>query len=182
LDRYLAPLGVKQLIHVGDGFTPGPPPRPIITAGLPALMPLICYESLFPGFTRNGERASGVRPKWIVNLSDDAWFGATSGPWQHLNLASYRAIEQGLPLVRATPTGVSAVIDAYGRVLPGKLIGEGGYGAIDAELPVALPPTTFESYGAAGFAGMLALSIASAVWGRRRAGRRGDSAAPELSP
>jgi apolipoprotein N-acyltransferase len=182
LDRYLAPLGVKQMIHVGDGFTPGPPPRPIIPVGLPPLQPLICYESLFPGFTRDGARASGIRPKWIVNLSDDAWFGATSGPWQHLNLASYRAIEEGLPLVRATPTGVSAVVDAYGRVLPGKLIGEGGYGVIDAELPLALPPTTFESYAAAGFTGMLLLSLASAVWGRRRTGRRSDSAAPSSSP
>ena len=177
LDRYLAPLGVKQLIHVGDGFTPGPPPRPISPAGLPPLQPLICYESLFPGFTRDGARASGVKAAWIVNLSDDAWFGATTGPWQHLNLASYRAIEEGLPLVRATPTGVSAVIDAYGRVLPGKLIGEGGYGAIDAELPIALPTTTFESYGAAGFTGMLLLSLASAGWGRRRAAQRPGGAA-----
>ena len=182
LDRYLAPLGVKQLIHVGDGFAPGPPPRPIAPAGLPSLQPLICYESLFPGFTRDGARAAGRRPAWIVNLSDDAWFGATSGPWQHLNLASYRAIEEGLPMVRATPTGVSAVIDAYGRVVPGKLIGEGGYGAIDAELPLALAPTTFESYGAACFAGMLTVSFASAVWGRLRAGRRGDRAAPGSSP
>ena len=110
------------------------------------------------------------------------WLGATSGPWQHLNLASYRAIEEGLPLVRATPTGVSAMIDAYGRLLPGKLVGEGGYGAIDAELPQALPPTTFESYGTAGFTGMLMASVASSVWGRWRAGRRGDSAAPKSSP
>ena len=182
LDRFLAPLGVQQMVHVGQGFTPGPPPRPITPLGLPPLQPLICYESLFPGFTRDGARASGVRPQWIVNLSDDAWFGATSGPWQHLNLASYRAIEEGLPLVRATPTGVSAVIDAYGRVLPGKLIGEGGYGAIDVELPPAAPPTTFESYATAGFTGMLTLSLASAVWGRWRTGLRGDSAAPKSSP
>ena len=103
--------------------------------------------------------------------------GATTGPWQHLNLASYRAIEEGLPLIRATPTGVSAVIDAYGRVLPGKLIGEGGRGAIDAELPIALPPTSFESYATAGFTGMLLLSIASAGWGRRRAMQRPGGAA-----
>jgi apolipoprotein N-acyltransferase len=122
------------------------------------VQPLICYESLFPGFIRDGARASGVRPSWIVNISDDAWFGPTNGPWQHLNLASYRAIEEGLPLVRATPTGVSAVIDPYGRVLPGKLLGEGAYGAIDAELPAPQPPTVFESYGAAGFVVMLGLS------------------------
>lgn len=179
-DRYLAPLGVKQLIHVGDGFMPGPPPRPISPAGLPPLQPLICYESLFPGFTRDGAKASGVRPRWIINLSDDAWFGATSGPWQHLNLASYRAIEEGLPMIRATPTGVSAVIDAYGRIVPGKLIGEGGAGAIDAELPAALPPTSFESYGTAGFTGMLIVSLASAAWGRRAARRPGGAASKSV--
>ena len=93
-----------------------PPP------GLPPFQPLICYESLFPGFTREGAAASGVRPAWIVNVSNDAWFGPARGPWQHLNIASYRAIEEGLPMVRATPTGVSAVIDAYGRG-PGMLEG-----------------------------------------------------------
>ena len=118
-------------------------PRPITPPGLPPVQPLICYESLFPGFIRDGARASGVRPSWIVNISDDAWFGPTNGPWQHLNLASYRAIEEGLPMVRATPTGVSAVIDPYGRVLPGKLLGEGVYGAIDAALPGAATPYRF---------------------------------------
>jgi len=120
-------------------------------------------------------RASGVRPAWIVNISDDAWFGATNGPWQHLNLASYRAIEEGLPLVRATPTGVSAVIDPFGRVLPGKLLGEGAYGAIDSLLPAPLRPTVFGSYGAAGFVGMLALSVVAAVLGRATLARNGGT-------
>jgi len=172
LDRLMTPLGVHELIHVGNGFTPGKAPRPVSPASLPPFQPLICYESLFPGFTRNGARASGVRPDWIVNISDDAWFGATSGPWQHLNLASYRAIEEGLPMVRATPTGVSAVIDAYGRVLPGKLLGEGAYGAIDTPLPPPLPPTIFESYVGAGFALMLLISLTSVAWGRRATLRR----------
>jgi apolipoprotein N-acyltransferase len=163
LDRWLAPLGVKELIHVGDGFTPGPPPRPISPAGVPPLQPLICYESLFPGFTRDGARAAHLRPAWIANISDDAWFGVTSGPWQHLNLASYRAIEEGLPMVRATPTGVSAVIDAYGRVLPGKLLGQGAYGAIDALLPPALPPTLFDHWGETPFLIMLLASLAAAL-------------------
>ena len=140
-DRALAPLGVKQLVHLGQGFTPGPPPRPIFPPGIPALQPLICYESLFPGFTYDAALRAGRRPGWIVNVSDDAWFGVTSGPWQHLNLASYRAIEEGLPMVRATPTGVSAVIDAYGRTLAGKQLGQGAYGAIDSPLPPALSRT-----------------------------------------
>jgi apolipoprotein N-acyltransferase len=163
LDRFLAPLGVRELIHVGEGFTAGPPPRPIVPAGAPPLQPLICYESLFPGFTRDGARAAGLRPAWIVNISDDAWFGVTSGPWQHLNLASYRAIEEGLPMVRGTPTGVSAVIDAYGRVLPGKLLGQGAYGAIDSVLPPALPVTPFEAWGGGPFMLMMLASAAAAA-------------------
>jgi apolipoprotein N-acyltransferase len=168
LGRYLAPLGVQQLIHVGEGFTPGPPPRPLAPPGVPPFQALICYESLFPGVTREGGRLAGFRPAWIVNISDDAWFGVTSGPWQHLNLASYRAIEEGLPMVRATPTGVSAIIDAYGRVLPGKLLGQGAYGEIDSPLPPALSPTVFGRYGPAGVVGLLLVSVA-ALFRRRSA-------------
>jgi apolipoprotein N-acyltransferase len=159
LDRYLAPLGVNAIVHVGTGFTAGPPPRPIAPPGVPPVQPLICYESLFPDFVREGAIAAGIRPAWIVNLSDDAWFGVTSGPWQHLNLASYRAIEEGLPLVRATPTGISAVIDAYGRLLPGKWLGPGRRGVIDAPLPPALAPTPFARWGEAPFCAMLLISF-----------------------
>ena len=89
----------------------GPPPQPIsLGAALPIIQPLICYESLFPGFTRAGARRSGKRAGLIVNISNDAWFGVTSGPWQHLNLASYRAIEEGLPVLRATTTGIMAAV------------------------------------------------------------------------
>jgi apolipoprotein N-acyltransferase len=160
-DRELAPLGIKQLVHLGQGFTPGPPPRPISPPGVPTLQPLICYESLFPGFVHEAAARAGRRPGWIVNISDDAWFGVTSGPWQHLNLASYRAIEEGLPMVRATPTGVSAVIDAYGRTLPGKRLGQGAYGVIDAPLPPPLPETVFAVWGGILFAFMLLVSLAS---------------------
>ena len=103
----------------------GPPPAPIALAGRCRIVqPLICYESLFPGFTGDGA-ARRRRAGWIVNVSNDAWFGRTSGPWQHLNIASYRAIEEGLPMVRATPTGVSAFIDAYGRADPSPPSGTG---------------------------------------------------------
>ncbi|HLY81237.1 MAG TPA: apolipoprotein N-acyltransferase, partial [Caulobacteraceae bacterium] len=161
LDRELAPLGVKQLVHLGQGFTPGPPPRPISPPGVPSVQPLICYESLFPGLTHEAAARAGVRPAWIVNVSDDAWFGVTSGPWQHLNLASYRAIEEGLPMVRATPTGVSAIVDGYGRTLPGKRLGQGAYGVIDAPLPPQLPVTVFAVCGGTLFAAMVLISLAS---------------------
>jgi apolipoprotein N-acyltransferase len=180
LGRYLEPLGVRQLIHVGEGFTPGPSPRPIAPPGAPPVQPLICYESLFPGFTREGARLSGRRAQWIVNISDDAWFGATSGPWQHLNLASYRAIEEGLPMLRATPTGVSAAIDAYGRVLPGKLEGQGAYGDIDVVLPPALPATLFDKLGDMPFALLLALSAALMFQFRNATLRRNSAAGQSL--
>jgi len=129
-------IGFEALVHMGDGFTAGPAPGSMTPPGLPEVQPLICYESLFPAFVANAR----PRAQWIANLSNDAWFGKTSGPWQHLNLASYRAIEEGLPMVRATPTGVSAVIDAYGRPL--KTLGQGARGVIDARLPAAIasPP------------------------------------------
>jgi apolipoprotein N-acyltransferase len=165
LARLLKPLGVDKLVKVGDGFTPGPPPRPMSPEGVPRVQPLICYESLFPGFTRNGARFGG-RAAWIVNVSDDAWFGRTYGPLQHLNLASYRAIEEGLPIVRATPTGVSAVIDAYGRILPGARIGHGGLGVIDQPLPPALAPTPYARAGELIFALLVSISLGAAIFGR----------------
>jgi apolipoprotein N-acyltransferase len=170
LDSLLSRLGIKKLVHVGDGFSSGPPPRPIAPQGVPPVQPLICYESLFPGFARQGARLGG-RPAWIVNVSDDAWFGRTYGPLQHLNLASYRAIEEGLPIVRATPTGVSAVIDAYGRIAPGKVLGQGAMGVIDAPLPPALSPTPFSRWGESLFAAMMALSAAAATFGLALPGR-----------
>jgi len=113
--------------------------------------------------TRAGAAQSGLRPAWILNISNDSWFGEGSGPLQHLNIASYRAIEEGLPMVRATPTGVSAVIDAYGRVSPGARLGLGGLGVIDAPLPSALEMTPFSQSGDLWFGAMVLLSGLVAV-------------------
>jgi apolipoprotein N-acyltransferase len=153
-------VGFRSLVHMPDDFTAGPPPRPLAPWGVPPLQPLICYEALFPGFTREGGRHEGVRPAWILNVSNDAWFGQTSGPLQHLNMASYRAIEEGLPIVRSTPTGVSAVIDAYGRIQPGARLGLGAIGVIDQRLPPALKPTVYGRLGDLPFWGLL---VSSAV-------------------
>jgi apolipoprotein N-acyltransferase len=127
---------------------------------VPVMQPLICYESLFPRYTRRGD---GQDPAWIVNVSNDAWFGQTSGPWQHLNLASYRAIEEGLPMVRSTPTGVSAVIDPYGRVLPGKQLSLGETGVIDATVPRALRRTLYSRLGDTTFWLVITLSLSLTV-------------------
>ncbi len=157
----LAPLfsmvGLGPLVQVGEPFTPGPRPAPITVDGLPRVQPLICYEILFPGLaTERGGRAA-----WIVNVSDDAWFGRTSGPLQHLNMAGYRAIEQGLPIVRSTPTGVSAIIDAYGRTRAS--LGLGQAGVIDGLLPAALPPTPYSRWGDLPFLAVVAAVILAAA-------------------
>ena len=153
-----AKVGFRSLVHMPDDFSAGPRSQPIAPWGVPAVQVLICYEALFPGVTRAGAARAGLRPAWILNISNDAWFGEGSGPLQHLNIASYRAIEEGLPIVRATPTGVSAVIDAYGRIAPGARLGLGGLGVIDAPLPPAIEKTVFSREGDRLFGGLILLS------------------------
>ena len=157
----LQAIGFKDLTHIGDSFAFGPRPRAIAPAGMPAVQPLICYEGLFPGFTREGVARGGPRPSWIVNVSNDAWFGVTSGPIQHLNLASYRAIEEGLPIVRATPTGVSAIIDSYGRVESANRLGLEAKGVVDAPLPSRSANTTYSRLGDLPLALLFVLSVLS---------------------
>ena len=159
----LGPIGFKDLAHLTDGFDFGPRPRPISPLGAPPVQPLICYESLFPELVRDAVNSGPVRPRWIVNISNDAWFGVTSGPLQHLNQASYRAIENGLPIARATPTGVSAMIDAYGRILPGQSLALGKSGDIDAVLPPALPISTYGRVGDLPLAALLVLSLTACL-------------------
>jgi len=160
--------GIRSLVHMPEDFTAGPDPRPIHPAGLPPVQPLICYEAVFPGFTSDAARRGGQRPAWILNVSNDAWFGATSGPWQHLNIAGYRAIEEGLPIARATPTGVTAMLDAYGRVSGGRTLGLGQEGVIDARLPPALGPTPYSRFGEIFLATMLLTSVIISVARRTR--------------
>ncbi len=147
-------LGLRRFVSVPTDFTPGPPPHsletPLPGGGILRFQPLICYEALFPGIAEHSlsARAGGRRPSLLVNVSDDAWFGRFSGPWQHLNIASYRAIEEGLPMVRATPTGVSAIIDAMGRPVAAAgggpaLLAPGRKGVVDADLPPALRSTPY---------------------------------------
>ena len=127
------------------------------------MQPLICYESLFPDLVRAAVNSGPTRPRWIVNVSNDSWFGVTSGPLQHLNQAGYRAIEEGLPIVRATPTGMSAIVDAYGNIQPGQSLGLGKSGVIDGALPRALPITTYGRAGDWTTAGLLLLSLLAAL-------------------
>ena len=103
-------LGFVQLTKVQGGFIPGTRRRAMDIPNAPRALPLICYEAIFPGDIA----ARDDRPGWIINLTNDGWFGISTGPYQHLQQARLRAIEQGLPLVRAANTGISAVIDPVG--------------------------------------------------------------------
>jgi apolipoprotein N-acyltransferase len=138
----VARLGLPSLATLTrGGFTPGDGPHLIAVPGLPPFLPLICYEAIFPA----GLSAPEGRPEWLVQVTNDAWFGEASGPWQHFAQARMRTIEQGLPLARAANTGVSAMVDPYGRVTGSLGLGESG--ALDTLLPGPLPPTFYARYG-----------------------------------
>jgi len=136
----LAPLGLARLVMGDVDFLPGPGPRAIPVPGFGNAGIQICYEIIFSG--QVVDRAH--RPDFLFNPSNDAWFG-TWGPPQHLAQARLRAIEEGLPILRSTPTGISALIDGHGRLLG--TIPPGQAGAIRLPLPRPLPPTLFSMLG-----------------------------------
>ncbi len=123
------------------GFTPGPGPKTIQLDGLPAFAPLICYEDVFPGQMVD----EAHRPAWLVNVTDDAWFGNSAGPRQHFADSRLRAVEEGLPLARDANSGITAIIDPFGHVLASLPLG--AEGVLVAALPAALPPTFFAGQG-----------------------------------
>lgn len=134
---WMEKLGFLQLTKVQGGFIPGTRRRTMVIPNAPQALPLLCYETIFP----NEVAAQGDRPGWIINLTNDGWFGASTGPYQHLQQARLRAIEQGLPLVRAANTGISAVIDPMGRIIA--QLDLGVEGVLDASLPSAIAPTLY---------------------------------------
>ena len=161
LQDFLESLGVMQLTGVRGGFSVGSGSRRLAVPGAPLASPLICYEIIFPDeITERGER-----PGWLLNVTNDAWFGTSAGPYQHFHQAQVRAIEQGLPVARAANTGISAVIDPYGRILAE--IGLGEKGVLDADLPKVGPTTPFVQFGMVleitvlllGFAGWFACRV-----------------------
>ena len=126
LDR----LGLRQIAPAE--FTAGPFRRPLSVPFVPPFLPLICYEAIFSGELL-GE---GPRPGFLLNVTNDGWFGRTSGPYQHFHQARVRSVEEGLPLVRAANTGVSAIVDPYGRIIAGTQLGEATM--IEARLPASI--------------------------------------------
>jgi apolipoprotein N-acyltransferase len=125
---------------------------------------LICYEAVFPGNV--AERDD--RPGWVINLTNDGWFGISTGPYQHLQQARLRAIEEGLPVVRAANTGISAVIDPLGRIVA--RLGLGIEGVLDSSLPSALAPTIYARIGDIPAAIIVAAALIFSI--RRRAAKR----------
>jgi len=129
-----------RMVVGGMDFSAGPGPETLSVPGLPPFGALICYEVIFPGAV-----TPTPRPAWLLNITNDAWFGFSAGPWQHLAAARMRAAEEGLPLARAAQTGISAVFDAQGRRLAFLPLGTAG--TLDIGLPGALPPPPFARLG-----------------------------------
>ncbi|OHC73973.1 MAG: apolipoprotein N-acyltransferase [Rhodospirillales bacterium RIFCSPLOWO2_12_FULL_58_28] len=130
-------LTFAKLTEGRNDFTPGAGLQTLKLPGLPPVSPLICYEVIFPGQVANQDQ----RPAWMLNITNDGWYGRSSGPYQHFAAARMRAVEEGLPLVRVANTGISAVVDAYGRTRA--VLGLGVSGVVDSELPVHLEKQTF---------------------------------------
>lgn len=138
----------------GNGYSRGPGPQVMAVEGLPPFQPLICYEAIFERHLLRGQR-----PEWILQVTNDAWFGTWSGPYQHLAQARLRAIQSGLPLLRAANTGVSAVIDARGGLRTTLALNRDG--VLDAALPGALPPTLWWRWGDLPMLALMALAAAA---------------------
>lgn len=156
-------LGLSQFAITGN-LRRGSGPQTVRIPGLPAYSPLICYEAIFPGAV-----VGDTRPDWLLQPTNDAWFGPFAGPRQHLAQARIRAIEQGLPMVRAANTGISAVIDPHGRIITALPLDTDGYA--DARLPSALPPTLYAQLGDWPFWAMILLCLGASQLFRSGQGR-----------
>lgn len=135
-------LPIRAVAGGIGSYSPGPGPQTLVLPGMPPVSPLICYEVIFPAAVTD---PIGPRPEWILNLTNDAWYGKGTGPYQHLAQTRLRAVEEGLPMVRAASTGVSAGFDGFGRELGRVPLGEAGI--LDIRLPASLGETVYSRYG-----------------------------------
>lgn len=166
--RLLRALGLRQFIALPGGFTGGTARRTMKVPGLPPFQPLICYEAIFPGEVTPDAGSDGqtTRPAFLLNVTNDGWFGLTSGPYQHAAQARLRAVEEGLPLVRAANTGISMVVDPYGRIV--KELPLGATGILDSALPAPIERTFFGRHPIAPVAAAFLVLLVASLVGRRR--------------
>jgi apolipoprotein N-acyltransferase len=170
---HLVPLGeyvpmreiftfINKLTPGSMNFTPGPGPRTLRVPVLPPISPLICYEVIFPGAVTDPDD----RPSLLVNVTNDGWFGTSTGPSQHFATARFRSVEEGIPMLRAANTGISGVIDAYGRVeTRSNLVVEA---VIDAMVPPALPATPFARFGLLAVLPLIVLALIPILFRARK--------------
>lgn len=156
----LEPLGLRQIVNLPAGFSAGSADRVIRLDGFPAFAGFICYEAVFPR-----SLPYALRPEVLVNVTNDAWFGTSGGPHQHLGHARFRAIEQGVPMIRAANTGISALIDSAGRIKAMLALGTTGH--LDMAMPAVMAATPYAAIGDFGFLGLLMLIAASCLICRR---------------
>jgi apolipoprotein N-acyltransferase len=158
--NWMERIGLSQLTKVQGGYIAGTRRRLLDIPNAPRALPLICYEAIFPGGLADGNDRAG----WIINVTNDGWFGISTGPYQHLQQARLRAIEEGLPVVRAANTGISAVIDPMGRIVA--QLGLGIEGVLDANLPSAIAPTVYARLANIPAAIMVAIALIFVVYRR----------------
>jgi len=152
---FRAVLPIETVANRGTDYAFGIGPRSLRIPGAPAFGPLICYEAIFPAAVLD----PNDRPSWLLNITNDAWYGASSGPYQHFVIVAARAIEEGLPMVRVANSGISGVVDPYGRV--SARLGLDQTGVLDAALPEKLPaPPPYATYGNVPLSLALAMLIA----------------------
>jgi apolipoprotein N-acyltransferase len=158
-------LPLEKLVSGRGSFVPGMGPTVVKVPGVPPFQPLICYEAIFPGWM---PREEDLQAQWILNVTNDAWFGESIGPYQHFQMARTRAVERGIPLVRAANTGISAIIDPLGRVSARLELGETG--VLDAVLPAVLSRATpYSRYGEGGVILLVVAAAGASVVTRRLA-------------
>lgn len=158
----LSRIGLTQLTGALGGFAAGSGLHTLTIPGAPAFEPLICYEVIFPGAVT--ERR--MRPQWLVNITDDSWFGSGAGPRQHFDTARMRAIEEGVPLVRVANKGISAIVGPLGRIVARSAPED--IGVLDGDLPQAESATLYARFGDLGAAALVIAVLALSLAFRRK--------------
>jgi apolipoprotein N-acyltransferase len=162
MQALLESIGLEQLTRWRGGFSSGVVPRPLLNiAGLPPVAGLICYEVIFPATIVQGAE----RPGLLINVTNDGWFGDTTGPRQHFHQTRVRAVEEGLPIVRAANNGISAVVDGQGRVVA--MLNLNARGILDSGIPASISAPVYAQWGDCTFVALALIVLAAASVLRR---------------